>query len=289
MGAFDQFEIASDFGSQQESPAVADRAGNGLTGEDYLKASVPESQHSIVRGLAEGRSPFPAGFLLRSPIGQRYMQWAGQYDPEFDATVFNARQAQRKNYEGGGKQFQEMQAITTVAGHLKSLMERADALHNFEGLGPLNAPANAVLHGYREMSQDPRLATFESTKNTVTNELAKAYRGGVVSDSSVREWEKTINAAQTPQQLRAVIGNLNELLSSKRYALEEGYKRTMGKNSKLPQDFTSESERSRKIFENIDEWSRGAKLEGHAPSDVGTPKPGNYVYDPATKTLKPAP
>lgn len=286
---FDQFPVASNFGAQADSPAVADRKGQGLSGEAYLHAVVPEAQHGIVRGLVEGRSPYPAGFLMKSPIGQRLAQWASGYDDQFDASVFPARQAQRKNYEGGGKQFQEMQAIGTVAGHLQNLMEKADTLHNFEGYGPANAPLNSLLHGYRELSQDPRLAMFETTKNAVTRELTKAYQGGHITDSSVNEWQKSINAAQTPEQLRGVIGNLNELLGSKRRTLEEGYKQTMGKYSKLPEEFTSENARTRKIFENVDAWSRGAKIAGGgpAPAEMQPPKPGAYVYDPKTRTLVP--
>jgi hypothetical protein len=254
--------------------ADVDPANANLHGEDYLKTLSP-GYASQVKMFAEGKAPLPAGFALKSGYFQKVLRDITQYDPEFDAANFNARNALRKDYLGGGKRYTELQAVNTVAGHLQNLMKAADSLDNFEGYGPLTAPLNSALLGYREMSQDPRIANFNTVKNAVTRELTKAYQGGHITDSAVGEWQKSLNAAQTPEQLRTVVGQLNDLLSSKRLAMEEGYRQTMGK-VQLPKDYSTVNERTGKIFEDVANWSAGAKPAARAPAPSTGPalKPG---------------
>lgn len=258
-------------------------------GEDYLKTLSP-AYAGQVKMFAEGKAPLPGGFALKAPYFQKVLRDVTQYDPEFDAANYNARNALRKDYLGGGKRYTELQAVNTVAGHLENLMKAADGLDNFSGLGPLNSTANAALLGYREASQDPRIANFNTVKNAVTRELTKAYQGGHITDSSVGEWSKSLHAAQTPEQLRTVIGQLNDLLSSKRLAMEEGYRQTMGK-SQLPSDYSTVNARTGKIFENVGNWAAGVKpaaggATAAAPAPAA-PKPGKYVFDPNTGSLVP--
>ena len=272
--------------SSDENAAV-----QNLHGEDYLKTLSP-GYASQVKMFAEGKAPLPAGFALKSGYFQKVLRDITQYDPEFDAANFNARNALRKDYLGGGKRYTELQAVNTVAGHLQNLMKAADSLDNVSGLGPLNAPVNSIVKGYREMAQDPRLANFDTVKNAVTRELTKAYQGGHITDSSVAEWQKSLHSAQTPEQLRTVIGQLNDLLSSKRLAMEEGYRQTMGK-VQLPGDYSTVNARTGKIFQDVGEWSAGLKpakgATAAAPAATTAPvAPGNYVYDPASKQLVPA-
>lgn len=277
-------------------------------------ADVPQGQELLTRlrsenpGMAgavqsvlEGRSAYPAGFFQKTPLGQQIMQYANLIDPTLDSTSYPARVAQRKNYMGGGKQFQEMQAIGTVAGHLQNLAKSAGDLDNFDGLGPLNYPANYLRSTLRGLEQDPKLTVFNTDKQAVMTELGKAYRGGTLTEGELNKWMDTLSSMSTPSQVRSVIGELNSLLASKRQALEEGYQQTMGHAAALPQDFSAQSARNKQIFDNIDAWSRsngpykaltegGAANEGArgGPAERPAPSPGFYVYDPATKTLKQA-
>jgi len=228
-------------------------------GDEFL-STLPKGMALTVKAIAEGRSPYPAGFLQKTPFGQRLTTFTQQYDPEFDAGSYPARAAQRKNYLGGGKQYQELQSINTVAGHLQNLMSSADGLNNYEGLGPLNAPVNYARATYRGWEQDPALAKFNTDKQAVLTELGKAYRGGQVTESELRQWQSNLDTMSTPSQVRTVIGELNDLLASKRLALEEGYRGTMGQYNALPKDFSSVNDRTRKIFDNVGAWSRGAKV-----------------------------
>lgn len=263
-------------------PSTEEQTDPNLHGEEFLKTLPSPSYATQVKAYAAGKLPIPAGFALKAPYFQKLIRDVGQYDPTFDATNYGARSALRKNYEGGGKNYQELQAIGTVAGHLHDMMEAADSLKNFEGGWPGSSILNAGLEKYRELSQDPRIDNFNTVRNAVSRELTKAYQGGHITDSAVGEFAKTLNAAQTPDQLKTVIGKLNDLLASKRTILEEGYRHVMGPHE-LPEEFRTDNTRTRKLFEDIGNWASGA---GGAKKPAA-PKPGKYVFDASTGNLVP--
>lgn len=226
---------------------------------------------------------------------QKLAPVAALVDPTFDATQFPIRLATRKNYTSG-KQFQEIQAINTVAGHLDNLSQSADALNNFSGLGPLNMIANQGLAAWRGMTQDPRIDKFNTDMQAVTSELGKAYQGGHVTESQLHMWQDKVSAAKSPDQLKAVIGEMNDLLNSKRQALEDGYRSSMGP-APLPGEFSAESTHAKQVFGRVADWAHGVRpaptpatpTAGVAPGAVvpPAPPPGRYVWTP-DRGLQPA-
>lgn len=256
----------------------------GLQGKEFIEAIRKTNPGMAARleRVGRGDEAYPTGFALKAPINQALIQMLGQAYPGFSASDYGTRAAQKKNYQGGGKQFQELQAINTVADHIPQLMETADKLHNFEGLGPLNAPVNSLVKGYREMSQDPRLVDFEAAKSAVTRELTKAYQGGHITDSSIAEWQSQLNAAQSPTQLRTVIGRLNDLLASKRAALEQGWLGTMG-DITPPREWQMESQKTKHSFDRVNQWAHpelANQQPAATPAPAAAPPPGNYIYVP---------
>lgn len=244
--------------------------GAALHGDDYLKTLSPAAAETV-KGLAEGRIPV-SPMMVRTPQGMQMLAAASQYDPTFDASNYQARAAQRKNYQGGGKQFQEAQALNTVAGHLHDFMQTADALGNTQY--PLY---NSIANSFAKATGDPRIDKFNTVRQAVTNELSKAYRAGQVTEGDVKDWQSNLNAAQSPDQLKGVIGQLNDLLSSKRNALEEGFKQTMGP-VQLPSDFSATNERTKALFDDVSKWAHGEQ-PAQAPA-----RGGAGVSDGATAT-----
>lgn len=181
---------------------------------------------------------------------QKILPLAALVEPGFTQQTYQTRLATAKSYTSG-KQFQEIQAIGTVAGHLDDLTKAADKLDNTSF--PI---LNQVKNWFNKNTGDPRVDQFNTVKQAVSNELSKAYRGGHVTEGDVREWQSNINTAQSPEQLKAVIGQLNDLLASKRMVLEEGYKTGMA-GGPLPAEFRSESDRARKKFEAVADWAHG--------------------------------
>lgn len=207
---------------------------------------------------------------------QKLMPLASLVDPTFDQTQYPIRLATRKNYTSG-KQFQELQAINTVAGHLDDLSKASDELKNTR-FPWWNSVANTAL----QATGDARVDKFNTVKQAVTNELSKAYRGGHVTEGDVREWQENISAAKSPEQLRAVIGKMNDLLMSKRQALEEGYKSSMGP-APLPSEFSSVSKRAQEVFNRVADWAHGAKVE---PSPTTTAAAPAAPEPPKVGTIK---
>jgi hypothetical protein len=256
--------------------------GQPLQGQDllqHLEKNDPVTAAGV-KGLIEGNISSSGRNL------QKLAPLASLVDPTFDASQYPVRLATRKNYTSG-RQFQEVQAINTVAGHLDNLSKSADDLNNTR-FPWWNTVANTAL----QATGDPRVDKFNTDKQAVTNELSKAYRGGHVTEGDVREWQSNISAAKSPEQLKAVIGEMNELLNSKRAALEDGYRSSMGK-APLPQEFSSVSKRAGEVFNRVADWSHGVKAEKTAapatPSAAAsalptfTPKPNaTYRYDPAS-------
>jgi hypothetical protein len=280
---------------------VYDLSGKELTGEATGGATIPTGSNGqplqgpeLLQHLEKNDPVTAAGVkgLIEGNISssgrnlQKLAPLASLVDPTFDASQYPIRLATRKNYTSG-KQFQEVQAINTVAGHLDNLSKSADDLNNTR-FPWWNTVANTPL----QATGDPRVDKFNTDKQAVTNELSKAYRGGHVTEGDVREWQSNISAAKSPEQLKAVIGEMNELLNSKRAALEDGYRSSMGK-APLPEEFSSVSKRAGEVFNRVADWSHGVKAEKTAapatPSAAAsalptfTPKPNaTYRYDPAS-------
>lgn len=249
-------------GTQAQGPslgAFSDAVKAGVQGQ-ALYEYLPPSMKSTVKSMIEGRMSPPTGAALRSPQTMALINAANSIDPNFDAANWGVRSSLAKNYLAGGKQFQEMQAIGTVAGHLENLAKSADALGNTDY--PM---VNGVVNWVRQNTGDPRIARFGTDVQAVSNELSKAYRGGHVTEGDVKEWNSKINAASSPAQLKAVIGEFNDLLRSKREMIETGYKQGMG-GVPLPSEFSSESEKSRKTFDNVAKWSGGETQSPQAQS-----------------------
>lgn len=214
-----QIAAGGGFGVGGASGTGAGQAGP--TGADYLK-TIPPALGNQVKGLAEGKIPFPSGPALKTPYWQQMITAVSQYDPSFDAVNYGARAKTRADFTSG-KSAQSLNALNTVAGHLEQLSDAADKLNNTSI--PL---VNTVANGVESALGDPRMKQFEATKKAVVDELTRAYRGSGGSEGDIKSWASTLDAANSPEQLHGVLGTLGELLGSKINALGEQYKQGMG-------------------------------------------------------------
>jgi len=282
-----EIPMAFDPSTGKYTPANTGGAASSLTagdptktGEDYLKTLDPLTQNEV-KAFAEGRAPVTARNL------QTMLPLVTQYDPSFDATQYPVRLATRKSYTSG-KDFQETQALNTVAGHMGRLADAAEGLGN-TGFKPWNYVKNAAA----DMTVgSPALVKFRNDLVTTQNELAKAYHGGHVSDSAYNAFNKAIGEAQTPAELKTAIGEISGLLQSKIEAKESGYRSSMGA-APLPSEFKAINDEARHSFQKIGDWAHGVKpAAGEAPARPAapasglpgfTPKPGGtYRWDETT-------
>lgn len=212
---------------------------------------------------------------------QKLAPLASLVDPTFDATQYPVRLKTRESYTSG-KDFAETQALNTVGGHLGKLMTSADALGNS------NVPAwNKAQNWFADnFTGSPALVKFRNDLVTTSNELAKAYHGGHVSDSAYAAFNKAVNESQTPAELKAAIGELGGLLQSKIEAKESGYRSSMA-NAPLPNEYRSINEEAKHSFQRVNDWANGnapqpgaAAVRVNSPADAAKLPKGTRFVDP---------
>lgn len=207
---------------QAATNGAPDVPGNAsATGDAYLQ-SLDGQTAAQVKALADGRMAFPTGTALKSPYWQGMIGAVSQYDPSFDAINYNARSGTRKAFTSG-KEAQTVNALNTAAEHLGTLSDYADALHNTSF-----QPLNALKNGIANMTGDPRIARFNTTKKAAADEVTKVWRASGGSEADIKEAMKNFDGAQSPEQLQAAIGTVVQLIGGKLSALQDQYKQGMG-------------------------------------------------------------
>lgn len=227
---------------------------SSLSGADYLK-TLPEQDARMAKAIAEGRVDIPRGRQATNPQWQRWLNQAMQYDPELDQANVVTRRSTRRDFTSGPSA-KNITAINTALGHLDTLAGAAEDLDNFGSLGPLTGVANRARYAYLQESGDPRTARFKQSRDAVANELMRVFRQVGASTSEIEEWQKNIDAAQSPDQLKASIQTAADLLGSRLSAMNDTYRRGMGMSSDV---FELLSPHSREIFSRY----------GYGPGDPG--------------------
>lgn len=195
-----------------------------LNGADYLKI-LPAQKAGTVKALSEGRMQFPAARALSSPYWQDMLSSVAQYDPSFDATNYGNRAATRKAFtaSGGSTPAAQLNALTTLAGHLGELSDKADALGN-SGFTPYNTLKNWV----EQKFDDPSVNNFNTVLHKVADEDVRAYRGSGGSEQDIKQRLSDFNTSNGPKELHGAIGETAKLVQSKIEALEKQYQDGMG-------------------------------------------------------------
>lgn len=197
----------------------------GLTGQELI-SKLPAAQAQTVKALSEGRLQFPSGMALSKPYWQQMLGLVGQYDPTFDQANPRSRAQTRVDFTSG-KSAQNITALNTVIGHLDDLDHAIDGLHNV-GIPAANKVINWAVGA---SGQDAGIKTFETAKTAVANELTRVFRGTSGAEADIQAWQKQLDAASSPESLRAVVHAMAELINSRLEALGEQYSQGMGRSS----------------------------------------------------------
>jgi lysozyme family protein len=209
--------------------ADVDIPGNtSLGGEAYLQ-TVPKNLATQVRALSEGRLPLPSSFAMSKPYWQRLLQMTAQYDPTFDAANAKTRAKTRAEFTSG-KSAANITSFNTVMGHLDSLDKSIDALGNTR-FPWWNKVANAAAYASGDTHYQKAFKNFQASKNAVSRELTRAYRGSGGNVSDIKDFESELDAADSPEALHETIRKYVDLLSSRINALGEQYNAGMGRSS----------------------------------------------------------
>lgn len=210
-------------GGGQGGPAMS-----GPTGDDFLKGLNP-ALAGQVKAIAEGRQQPPTSMAMRSPMGQALMAAVTQYDPTFDATNYAARSKTRNDFTSGNAA-KQVNAMNTAIGHAGQLLDVADSLNNYGGF-PFATDVNAATNAFLQHQGDPRMDQFNFTRDALAGEITKAFRGTSGSEKDIQEIRNNLSVANSPDQLKAAIGQAMKLLASKNESLSDQYMKGFGSNS----------------------------------------------------------
>lgn len=215
--------------------SVIPASDQGKTGEEFLKTLSP-ADAAQVKALDEGRLPVSV-YSLRSPGMRVLVERTMQYDPNFDATTYQTRQAVRRDFTSG-QTARNITALNTAIGHLGTVYELGKELQT----GNVRA-ANRLYQRIATETGSAQVNNFELARNAVANELTRVFRQVGASEQETREWASTIMAANSPAQLQGAARTVVDLLHSRIQALNDQWNRGMNTDKGFPNIVSPKSER----------------------------------------------
>jgi hypothetical protein len=100
--------------------------------------------------------------------------------------------------------------------------------------------------------------------------MSKVFKGANLSDSEIRHWEQNLSENMSPEQQKAQIAKLSELLHGSLQALEEKRVAAIGPMAAEKADPVIKPE-GQKVLERIDSWLKGNGGSQAAPASGGLP------------------
>lgn len=188
----------------------------GVQGEDYLK-TLPAGRASVIRAIGQGRA-MPPSASNRSAASQQLLQDLNTAYPAYDVTKAPAYAALRRNMESGTASV-GINSFTTALNHLDRLEKN---IPDNTGFSFLNKAESAMSPSGSARSR--QLAKFDDDVTAVSGEIAKAYKGGVISQPEHDHMMKLINRDDDPETIKSHIQEFKELLKGKLDAYQRQWK-----------------------------------------------------------------
>jgi hypothetical protein len=249
----------------KQQGATSSALGNmDLTGKDYL-ASMPRSEANIVQQMVEGTIAPPSSFALGKQIWAARLAAAKNYDPTFDAANWSGRVAGVKDFSAG-KSSEMVRSANQTLHHTDGLLNSMDALNN--GDYPMK---NYVGNKLNEATGGGAPTAFRLNAHAVAEEMAKVFKGANLSDTEIRTWEQNLSENMSPEQQRAAVGKLRDLLQGSLQALDEKRVASMGQMAADKAGPIIKPE-GQKVLQRIDTWlSKGTgAAQGTTPAQTKT-------------------
>ncbi len=219
-------DVPKGIADQMAAGAAAAPDPNAPKGIAFLNTLDPQTR-ALVLAYDSGRAPLPTGAALRNPVIAKAFAAAAQYDPNFDGATYGARAKTRSAFTSG-QPAANITAANTAIDHMATLDQDIDQLGNVQIPFVGNA-FNQVKNTLSQAGGDTPIARFNAAKAAVSSELARVFQGGAPHETEVKQWNDRLNAAQSPQQLHAVVGEMATLLASRVNELGDQYNQGMGR------------------------------------------------------------
>jgi hypothetical protein len=195
-----------------------------LHGADYLK-TLPPDRANIVQMIAEGRAPFPSGFIMKTPYGQWLTQAVGQYEPGFTAQTYQQRQKAYNDWYGGGKSQQTVKSLDQALSHTLGLVDNVEKLGNWPLGAVVNKPVNEAESA---AGVETGYVPLRTNAHAVADELGKIWKGANLSDTEIKSWAEGFRLNGSVPQQKADVAELMKLVNGGIDALEDQRRTSFG-------------------------------------------------------------
>lgn len=189
-----------------------------------------EEEKNLAQALYQGRMrPSDLGYRDRSiavKLAEDYARRSGL--PMYKSYAGNVAGKTAEAF-AAGKLGQNALSLNTALGHVDSAFTAYNDISNTDQKW-LNQPLNKL----KLATGDPAVAKLGTTLNALRGELATVFKGSAGTDQEIESWMNYLNDSLTPQQINAVIPQVDELLRSRLSALEHQRSSGMSGRGEMP-------------------------------------------------------
>jgi hypothetical protein len=242
---------------------IADAIRSGATGEQLLE-QLPKGFADQVKGINEGRIPYPSGFVMKTPFGQILTQAVAQYEPGVDATQYGARSTMRKDLAktSPGSAGGQITFAGTSINHLADVAKSAEALDNSNGLGI--APLGHLINNIRSLgtTQAGKVSKLEGDLQHYGQEVTKFYAGSPGGEGERARFLNSMGAAKTKEEIINALQAERDLIPGRISELRNRIQSTMGASA---DQYTKQLDQAERALPEIDAILRRMR-GGFAPT-----------------------
>jgi hypothetical protein len=220
-----QFAETQRHNRTMEGPNIMAGSGGSLPPLSKL----PPQTQSVVKGMIEGRIAPPTSMAMSKPYWQNMIALATQEDPTFDQTNWHARVAANRDFTGGGKSYQLLNAGNTAIQHLGRLHSQIGDVSGMQ-VPLVGNLINRGINAAEQASGVPGLNAYNDTLGHLAEETTKFYRGTGGAESDIARNMSNLAANLSTDQKQTGVANTVHLIYGKLQPMVEQYNKTMGKN-----------------------------------------------------------
>jgi hypothetical protein len=194
------------------------------------------------RAVIEGRAKLTSFASARSARGQKITALAMEINPEGDLSLFNERNAIRRDFVSGSRG-KEAKALDTMILHSDKLLEAKDSMDS-KIVKKYNTMANLIKS---EAKGNPELRKTAMLARGTARETLRVLQGvGVVTQQEAMEMKEDLNPNASPEEFYGAVDGLLTLAGGRLMTLKSDWNHKMGE---FEPPFPIMNDRSRKILE----------------------------------------
>lgn len=148
---------------------------------------------------------------------ERVLADALRYNPTYDQTQYGGKNRAVSNF-AAGVEGRTVRSLNVAIDHLATLSEAASALQN----GDIPA-VNKIVNYYRQQTGSPLTTNFDSIKQVVSAEIAKAVVGGQTALHDRDDMARRAANSQSPAQLQGIVTEFQKLMAGQMKGLRQQY------------------------------------------------------------------